>query len=74
MPDPARYDGSRPEPAYDTLLPPMRESELDELLAAEREKCAKIASDAQYEDQTGPQEAAWNSACDHIADRIRGHG
>ncbi len=25
---------------YDTLLPPMRESELDALLAAERERCA----------------------------------
>ena len=31
---------------YDTLLPPMHESELDALLAAERERCAKIADAA----------------------------
>ena len=44
--DPARYDGSQPEPPYDTLHPPQTESERAEIIAdavaAERERCARM--------------------------------
>lgn len=74
MTDQARYDGSRPEPVYDTLLPPMRESELDELLAAERERCAKIAEDvatANLNDGPGEEATATSSVAQAIANKIR---
>lgn len=38
----------------------------------ERERCAKLATDAKYDDETGRDESAWNSACEHVADGIRG--
>jgi hypothetical protein len=38
---------------------------------SERERCAKIASDAVYPDECGPQESAWNAACQHIAETLR---
>jgi hypothetical protein len=46
----------------------------DEILAAlrnaERERCAKIASDQQYGEPCGPQEVAYNDACSRIHDAI----
>lgn len=48
---------------------------LEQAVAAERERCARIATDAQYDDDDiGPKESAWNDACRYIANDIRGQG
>ena len=55
--------------------PPMTDNDIAAVVKAavigERERCAKIASDEQYEDVLGPQESAWNEACARIANTIR---
>lgn len=41
-------------------------------IAAERERCATEAGHAKYDNELGPSESAWNAACEHIADGLRG--
>lgn len=40
--------------------------------AAVREQCAVEATNAKYDDELGEAESAWNAACEHIADGLRG--
>lgn len=47
------------------------DGELERLVAAERERCAKIAEAARNETEVSAAEVEWNAACDYIADCIR---